>query len=337
MKALLSIVTAATLSSAPALAGGCGGCSSGYNTADKDDRSNAVVINASYDHHNHGSSMSDGNTIAEIASGDDRFSTLVAALKAANLVSALNGDTEYTVFAPTNEAFSKLPAGTVETLLKPENRDQLRSILTFHVVKGEAKAADVVTMNTATTLQGQRVDINVNRRPNGDLAGVRVNGANVVRTDIDASNGVIHVIDSVILPEMNNAVETARAAGNFRTLLAAAQAAGIVDALTGDGPITILAPTDDAFAKLPSGTVESLLREENHGKLREILTYHVIEGRVYDDGAIKAGKATTLQGGKVSFDIVDGRLMANDAKVIASDIEASNAVIHAIDTVLMPR
>ncbi|EED32875.1 beta-Ig-H3/fasciclin [gamma proteobacterium NOR5-3] len=145
-------------------------------------------------HHEGGhDDMAKGN-IVEIAAGNDDFSTLVAAVKAAGLVDVLSGEGPFTVFAPTNAAFAKLPAGTVETLLKPENKDQLTAVLTYHVVAGKVMAADVVTLDSAVTVQGEFVSIEV-----GD-AGVSVDNAMVVVTDIEASNGVIHVIDTVILP-----------------------------------------------------------------------------------------------------------------------------------------
>jgi uncharacterized surface protein with fasciclin (FAS1) repeats len=133
-------------------------------------------------------------TIVEIAASNPDFSTLVTAVKAAGLVDTLNSAGPFTVFAPTNDAFAKLPAGTLESLLKPENKDQLTAILTYHVVAGSVKAADVVKLDTAKTVQGTDVDITV------EGSSVKVDAANVVKTDIVAGNGVIHVIDSVILP-----------------------------------------------------------------------------------------------------------------------------------------
>ena len=144
-------------------------------------------------HHEGGHAMPTQN-IVEIAAGNPDFSTLVAAVKAAGLVDVLVGEGPFTVFAPTNAAFAKLPAGTVETLLKPENKDQLVAVLTYHVVAGKVMAADVVTLDSAVTVQGEAVSISASD------AGVTVDGANVVTTDIEATNGVIHVIDSVILP-----------------------------------------------------------------------------------------------------------------------------------------
>lgn len=152
----------------------------------------SVVAQAA--HHEGGHDDMAKPTIVEIAAGNDDFSTLVAAVKAAGLVDVLSGEGPFTVFAPTNAAFAKLPAGTVETLLKPENKDQLVAVLTYHVVPGKVMAAQVVELDSATTVQGESVSISVTD------AGVMVDGATVTKTDIEASNGVIHVIDSVILP-----------------------------------------------------------------------------------------------------------------------------------------
>ncbi|MDC0602692.1 fasciclin domain-containing protein [Aliiglaciecola sp.] len=132
--------------------------------------------------------------IVDTAASSSDFSTLVAAVKAAGLVDTLKGKGPYTVFAPTNEAFAKLPKGTVESLLKPENRDKLVQILTYHVVPGKVLAKDVVKLNKAKTVQGDSIVINV-------VGGsVLVDNANVIKTDLNTNNGVIHVIDSVIIP-----------------------------------------------------------------------------------------------------------------------------------------
>lgn len=132
--------------------------------------------------------------IVDTAASAKIFNTLVAAVKAAGLVDTLKGDGPFTVFAPTDEAFAKLPAGTVESLLKPENKDKLVKILTYHVVPGRVMASDVVKLKSAKTVEGQSVMI----KTKGGK--VMVDGANVIKTDIEASNGVIHVIDSVLMP-----------------------------------------------------------------------------------------------------------------------------------------
>jgi uncharacterized surface protein with fasciclin (FAS1) repeats len=268
--------------------------------------------------------------IVDTAVAAGSFKTLAAALQAADLVGALQGEGPFTVFAPTDEAFAKLPEGTVETLLKPENKKKLAAVLAYHVVPGKVTAQQVVGLKGAKTLNGQRVDITT---PKG---AVKIDGATVVTTDIECSNGIIHVIDSVILPSSNNLVETAKKAGSFNTLLAAAQAAGLVDALSGEGPLTVFAPTDEAFEQLPEGTVATLLKPENKQQLADILKYHVVSGRVYSEDALKAKKAKTLQGGKVSIGVVGGKAKVNKANLVATDIDASNGVIHVIDAVLMP-
>jgi uncharacterized surface protein with fasciclin (FAS1) repeats len=135
-----------------------------------------------------------GKDIVDIAADNESFSTLVAAVQAAGLVDTLKGEGPFTVFAPTNEAFAALPAGTVEDLLKPENKDQLTAILTYHVVPGKVMSGDLTDGMTATTVQGTDVTI-------GTTDGVTVDGAKVVQADVEASNGVIHVIDSVIVPK----------------------------------------------------------------------------------------------------------------------------------------
>jgi len=268
--------------------------------------------------------------IVDTAVSAGSFNTLVAAVKAAGLVDALKSEGPFTVFAPTDDAFAKLPKGTLQSLLKPENKALLTSILTYHVVPGRVMAADVVKVSAARSLNGQQIDITVNK------AGVKVDNANVVKTDIETSNGVIHVIDAVILPSTDSIAATASKAGTFKTLLAAATAAGLADTLSHDGPFTVFAPTDEAFAKLPAGTIDTLLKPENKDKLAAILTYHVVPGRVYASDALKAGSATTVQGKSVHIIAKNGKAYVNDAQIVATDIDANNGVIHVIDTVILP-
>jgi uncharacterized surface protein with fasciclin (FAS1) repeats len=271
-----------------------------------------------------------GKDIVTTAVEAGSFGTLAAALKAAGLVETLQGKGPFTVFAPTDEAFSKLPKGTVETLLKPENKQQLIAVLTYHVVAGKVLAADVVKLDAAATVNGQRVNIKV------DGGKVQVDGANVVKADIHCSNGVIHVIDAVILPAADNIPQTADKAGIFKTLLAAAKAAGLVEALSGDKPLTVFAPTDDAFAALPKGTVETLLKPENKEQLAGILKYHVVAGRVFSGDLLSGKEVTTLQGGKLSVTMKEGKAKVLNAGLLKTDIDASNGVVHVIDTVLLP-
>tara|TARA_B100001059_G_C17790563_1_gene559889 strand:+ start:34 stop:963 length:930 start_codon:yes stop_codon:yes gene_type:complete len=269
-------------------------------------------------------------TIAQTAAADGRFTTLVAAVDAAGLTETLNSKGSYTVFAPTDAAFKQLPDGTVETLLKPENKEALKGILLYHVVPGHFHATDVVKMPSLITANGQRLDVAMSDK------GATIDNANILITDIETSNGIIHVIDAVVLPSSKTIPQTAKETGKFNTLLAAAEAAGLVKALSADGPITVFAPTDEAFAKLPAGTVETLLKPENKAMLAEVLTYHVVPGRIYSDAALKAGKAKTLQGSSASIKARDNGVFVNNSQVIAADLDTSNGVIHVIDTVMLP-
>ncbi len=136
--------------------------------------------------------------------------------------------------------------------------------------------------------------------------------------------------------EKKDIVDTAVAAGSFKTLAAALGAAGLVDTLKGPGPFTVFAPTDAAFAKLPAGTVETLLKPENKAKLVDILTYHVVAGNVEAEAAMKLSKATALNKKDIKLVVKEGALYLNDSKVSTADVKCSNGVIHIIDAVLMP-
>lgn len=131
-------------------------------------------------------------------------------------------------------------------------------------------------------------------------------------------------------------VDTAVSAGSFQTLVSAVQAAGLVDALKGDGPLTVFAPTDEAFSKLPEGTLDSLLQPENREKLTAILTYHVVPGRVMVGDVSSLTSGDTLQGDPLSFEVKDGKVFVNGVQVVQADVAASNGVIHVIDQVLLP-
>lgn len=271
------------------------------------------------------------STIVDIAVNDGRFQTLVAALQAAGLVETLQGEGPFTVFAPTDDAFAKLPAGTVDALLK--DVPTLTDILLYHVVAGNVKAADVVKLDMATTVQGESVAITVD----GDT--VRINDAQVIITDIEAANGTIHVIDTVLLPpepaaQPGTIVDIAVGDGRFQTLVAALQAAGLVETLQGEGPFTVFAPTDDAFAKLPEGTVDALLKDIP--TLTDILLYHVVSGNVMAADVVKLDMATTVQGKSVAITVDGDTVRINDAQVVITDIAAANGTIHVIDTVLVP-
>ena len=262
--------------------------------------------------------------IVDTAVAAGSFQTLVAAVKAAGLVDTLKGAGPFTVFAPTDAAFAKLPKGTLESLLKPENKQKLASILTLHVVPGRLAAADFSGKTHATTVHGTDLLFATTSE------GVKVDLASVVNADVFATNGVIHVIDRVLLPK--DVVETAAVAGQFKTLLAAAKAAGLVKALKApDATLTVFAPTDKAFSGLPPGTVEDLLRPANRQRLAAILKHHVLPRRL----VLTSQSLTTLQGDSVQVRAA-GPARVEEARVLLADVKATNGVIHVIDQVLLP-
>jgi len=275
------------------------------------------------------SAFAQDNDIVDTAIGAGSFSTLVTAVQAAGLEDALRGEGPFTVFAPTDDAFAALPAETLQFLL--DNPDDLQKVLLYHVVSGEVKAETVVGLSSAETLSGKSVSITV---VDGT---VKIDEATVVATDILASNGVIHVIDTVLIPPADpepNIVEVATAAGSFNTLITALELTGLDSALMGEGPFTVFAPTDDAFAAVPAETLQFLL--DNPDELSKVLLYHVVSGEVKAETVVGLDSAETLSGKSVSITVVDGTVKINDANVIATDIEASNGIIHVIDSVLIP-
>ena len=285
--------------------------------------------------------------IVDVAVGAGSFETLVAAVQAADLVDTLKSEGPFTVFAPTDEAFAAALDAlgiTAEALLA--DTELLTEILLYHVVPGAVLAETVVTLDSATTAQGDDIAIEIVD------GGVVLNGeVNVITTDIEASNGVIHVIDFVLLPPADEAmdedmdeamaeldiVDTAIAAGGFETLIAAVQTAGLEETLRSEGPFTVFAPTDEAFGLALEAlelSAEELLASEGLG---DILLYHVVPGAVYAETVVTLDSATTAQGADIAIEIVDGGVVLNGTvNVIVTDIEASNGVIHVIDFVLLP-
>ncbi|MFQ3277030.1 MAG: transforming growth factor-beta-induced protein, partial [Colwellia sp.] len=281
--------------------------------------------------------------IVEMAVSDpDNFSTLVAALTAADLVTTLSDeDASFTVFAPTNAAFELIAGSTLTALLA--DTDALSKVLLQHVV-----AEVAVNSVNAYALSGTMVDTasmaKVGLSINMTTDTLTFGGANVVMKDIYTTNGIIHVIDAVIigdvaLPEPNmSLVEVASGNPDLSTLVSALQSTGLDTTLANlDNDYTVFAPTNAAFAKLPAGTVEGLTSEQ----LTDILLYHVIAGEVLSDGAIKVAQsmdnmAAMANEAKAAVSFTDGRLFINGAKVSAANVMAKNGVVHLIDNVIMP-
>lgn len=323
--------------------------------------------------------MADMNIIQN-ASKSPIHTTLVAAVQAAGLVETLQGKGPFTVFAPTDEAFAALPDGTVESLLMPENQAQLQKVLTCHVVAADAMAEAIRGMiaddggshavptaggcTLQATSQGETITLT-------DETG---RSATVTVADVQQSNGVIHVIDTVLLPATEEAsaegmtegenpvvggapmlgskdiIDNAVNSADHTTLVAAVQAADLVETLKGEGPFTVFAPVNAAFAALPAGTVDTLLQPENKQQLQGILTAHVVAGDLSAAALMERIRASSdgfyhfeaVSGDALSAKIAGGDIYifdetGNAGKVTIADVDQSNGVIHVVDTVLVPR
>jgi transforming growth factor-beta-induced protein len=309
---------------------------------------------------------------ATAASNNPQLTTLVAAVKAAGLVDTLNGPGPFTIFAPANSAFAKLPAGTVDTLVKKENIPTLSSILTYHVIGGKKLSSkDLAKVSTLTTVNGESLKIKTAGKK------ITINGStNVVLADVQVANGTVFIIDSVLMPAKpapalamaaeKSPVATeadaasvgvpatgkgslagmaqdpaATAASNnpaLTTLVAAVKAAGLVDTLNGPGPFTIFAPINSAFEKLPAGTVETLVKPENKDKLTSILTYHVIAGKKLSSADLaKMPTLTTINGKELKISVIGKTVTINgQVKTVLADVQVANGTVFLIDSVLLP-
>jgi uncharacterized surface protein with fasciclin (FAS1) repeats len=307
-------------------------------------------------------------SVVDLAVEAGQFSTLVAAIEAAGLVETLEGDGPFTVLAPTNQAFEDAFAAlgiTAEELLA--DTDTLTQILTYHVLPQEADSQLVASLDgeSVPTVNGDTIDIAVVEGGTIQIDGI----ADVVSADLDADNGIVHVINAVLLPadvaaalgvaaapettttaapetttteapaEPGTIVDVAVESGQFPTLVAALQATGLDEVLSGEGPFTVFAPTEDAFAAALDAlglTPEELLADTE--TLTSILTYHVIADNVPAEVVVTLdGQDVETVNGATVLITVDGEMvMVNEANVVAVDIFGSNGVIHVIDQVLLP-
>lgn len=272
-----------------------------------------------------------GNNLVQRLERDGRFNTLLAALDAAGLKNTVATGGTFTVLAPTDQAFAALPPGTVESLLG--DIPALQNVLLYHVLGGREMLHELLKKSTATTLQGNPV-LAVR-----DGWNARINGQKVIHPSLYASNGIIHPLEGVLLPpaediEINSIVDVLALDGRFTTLIAAVQAAGLADALATGGPFTVFAPTDDAFAALPPGTVESLLGDIP--ALQNVLLYHVLGKAVTSPHLLGRRTLETLQGESVKTSINRQGLFINQSKVLNREVRAPNGIIHVIDAVLLP-
>ena len=273
------------------------------------------------------------NTVVDVIVNSEDHTLLEAAVGAAGLVDALSAEGPFTVFAPTDDAVVALTEAleiTAEELLALPN---LGDILSYHVVGAEAYSNGLMDGQMIETLIGEDVTVTIN------MDGVFINDAQVTVADIAADNGVVHVIDAVLLPpvvQTNTVVDVIVNSEDHTLLEAAVGAAGLVDALSAEGPFTVFAPTDDAFTALTEAlevTVEELL---DYPLLPAVLQYHVVGAEAYSTDLTDGQEIETLLGENVTVTINAEGVFINDAQVIVADIEADNGVVHVIDAVLLP-
>lgn len=265
--------------------------------------------------------------IVDTAVAAGSFKTLVTAVKEAGLVEALKGKGPFTVFAPTDTAFAAFESAN-PGVLASLSKDELAAILKYHVVAAKVGSKDLVSGSLVETLNGARAAVDLS-------SGAKVAGSTVTTADVAASNGVIHVIDKLMLPPSKDIVATAVAAGSFTKLAGALVATGLDKTLQGAGPFTVFAPTDAAFAAFEvknPGVLGSLTTAQ----LSDILLYHVVSGWAgpadLKDGA---SVSTALAGKSLKVSTMAG-VKVNEATVTSANIVTTNGVIHVIDAVLLP-
>lgn len=277
-----------------------------------------------------------GNDIMDVARATPVLSTLVTAIETAGLSSTLKGDGPFTVFAPTNAAFDNLPDGVLDDLLA--NPDILAQVLQYHVVAGKVMSADVSTGSVPTLLSGASIDVVV------DGTQITLNDlSNVIGADVDASNGVVHLIDEVLIPPTielpkDNIVEIAQATPELSSLVTIlTKFPDLVTALSSDGTYTVFAPTNDAFAALLTAIGQTSVDDVPESVLRSILEYHVISTAVVMSGDLSDGQtAEALSGETITVEIDGTDVFISGAKVVLPDVEASNGVVHVVENVMVP-
>lgn len=284
--------------------------------------------------------MQQSQTIATLVASNSSFSLLKSALVRADLVTTLDGTGTFTVFAPNNDAFV---AAGLETEAKINNVPvaTLKSILLYHVLGQRVTAGEIATGSNAAVKTANEQNVFVTK----GTTGVFVNGAKVIQADVAASNGVIHVINSVLMPPAGNIVATAQADPNFTYLIAAVLRASegttnVAAVLSGAGPLTVFAPTNQAFISAGFPTIASI-QAASPATLTSILTYHVVGARVFSSDLSEGLQPATVNGEKVTITLnggakVKGKSNTTASTITKANIVTSNGVIHVIDQVLLP-
>jgi uncharacterized surface protein with fasciclin (FAS1) repeats len=267
-------------------------------------------------------------SVVEIIDNSPDHDTLQTALVAAGLVDDLSGTGPFTVFAPTDAAFKILPYGALNALLLNPG-GLLTELLLYHVVQDSLASADLTNGQVISTLLGKNVRVTINNEE------IFINNAKITVADLPADNGIVHVVDAIIIPDVNTVLDIIENSPYHDTLSSAITAAGLTDDLSGAGPFTVFAPTDDAFKLLPEGMLDSLLAGPT-GNLADFLMYHINQGKVMTSEMTDGQIIPTMLEKDVQVTRNDNGIFINDAKLVLADLEADNGVVHVIDAVLIP-
>jgi uncharacterized surface protein with fasciclin (FAS1) repeats len=284
--------------------------------------------------------MTSDQNIVDIVVADNNFSLLEAAVKHADLVTTLSGAGPFTVFAPTNEAFTAAGLDT-EAKINALPKETLRNILLYHVAGSSIAASGIPTASNTAIKSAANIDLYVTKNNNG----VFINGATVTQADVMATNGIIHVINKVLMPPSGNIVEVAQGNPNFSFLVAAVLRASqgqtnVANVLSGDGPFTVFAPTNQAFMDAGFANVAAI-QAADPATLTSILTYHVIAGRIFSTDLVDNSTPPTVNGANVTITLnggakVKGAKNTSASNISPADLVTTNGVIHVIDQVLLP-
>lgn len=279
------------------------------------------------------------NTIVDIVVGSPDFSTLESAVVKANLTSTLNGNGPFTVFAPSNESFTA--SGVTASVLQSLSEDQVKDILLYHTLSSRVNSASIETEANMAVKAANGKDIYVTKNSNG----VFVNGWKVQQADIMASNGIIHSLERVLMPPAGNLVEVAQGNSNLTYLVAAVLrasqgATNVAQALSGEGPLTVFAPTNQAFIDAGFPTIASI-QAADPNTLTSILTYHVLSARAFSSDLTNGQTLTTMNGGTLAVALganatLKGKNNTSVSTITGMNIMASNGVVHVINKVLLP-
>lgn len=278
------------------------------------------------------------NTIVDLVVSSPNFSTLEAAVLKGNVATTLSGNGPFTVFAPENESFTN--SGITSSVLESLSADQVKDILLYHTLSSRVNAASIQTgTNAVKTANGK--DIYVTKNNNG----VFVNGWKVTQADINASNGVIHAIERVLMPAPGNIVDVAQGNQNLSYLVAAVLRASqgstnVAQVLTGAGPYTVFAPTNQAFIDAGFATIAAI-QAADPNTLANILTYHVLSARAFSSDLTNGQTLTTVNGGTLAVQLgtgasIKGNNNSTSAQITGMNMMATNGVVHVIDKVLLP-